>query len=155
SAISPDSRLVVLGQTDGVYRLVELTTGREVARLEDPEQIPGAAVFTPDGTRLVVVATDGLRVWDLRRIRGGLGQLGPGWGWPPYPATEARSEDQPLQVQVEWGDLLAREKYSLILAFFPLHAEAYYRRGLAYAAFNQWPQAFDDFSRALALQPAY
>jgi WD40 repeat protein len=153
--VSPDSRLVVLGQTDGVYRLVELATGRELARLEDPEQTAGAAAFTPDGTRLVVAATDGLRVWDLRRLRSELAQLGLDWDWPSYPAPEARPGSQPLDVQIDLGDLLAREKYTLILALSPSNAEAYYRRGLAYADFGQWPRAFDDFSRALALQPAY
>ena len=48
--LSPDGRLVVVGETDGIYRLVELATGRELARLEDPDQIAGPAVFTPDGT---------------------------------------------------------------------------------------------------------
>src|SRR5262249_51601190 len=39
--VSPNG-LVVLGLTNGIYRLVELATGREVARLEDPEQNAGA-----------------------------------------------------------------------------------------------------------------
>jgi hypothetical protein len=97
--VSPDSRLVVMGQTDGVYRLVELATGRELARLEDPEQVTSAPVFTPDGTRLVVAAEDGLRVWDLRRIRRELAKLGLDWDAPPYPAAEAGAPG-PLEVQV-------------------------------------------------------
>ena len=32
------SELVVMAQTNGIYRLVELATGRELAQLEDPEQ---------------------------------------------------------------------------------------------------------------------
>jgi serine/threonine protein kinase/WD40 repeat protein len=100
-----DSGQVVLGQTDGVYRLVELATSRELARLEDPERNAGPAMFTPDGTRLVVAAKDGLRVWDLRRIRAELVKLGLDWESPPYPQAEARTESEPLQVQVETGDL--------------------------------------------------
>ena len=67
--VSPDSSVVVLGMTNGVYRLVERPTGRELVRLEDPDRVYGPAVFTPDGTRLVVSARDGLRLWDLRRVR--------------------------------------------------------------------------------------
>ena len=100
----------MLGQTDSVYRLVELATGRELARLEDPEQIPGAAAFTPDGTRLVVAARDGLRVWDLRRIPAELVRMGLEGEWPAYPVAEAPPEGHPLQVQVDKGDLLGREK---------------------------------------------
>jgi tetratricopeptide (TPR) repeat protein len=97
--VSPDSRLVVLGQTDGVYRLVELATGRELARLEDPDRIASPAVFTPDGTRLVVSAAGGLRVWDLRRIRRELAKLGLDWDAPPYPDAAAGSPG-PLEVRV-------------------------------------------------------
>jgi serine/threonine protein kinase/WD40 repeat protein len=88
--VSPDSRLVVMGQTDGVYRLVELATGRELARLEDPEQVVGHPAFTPDGTHLVVSAADGLRLWDLRRLRAGLARLGLDWGAPPYDEEAAQ-----------------------------------------------------------------
>jgi serine/threonine protein kinase/WD40 repeat protein len=83
--VSPDGRVAVLGLTDGVLRLVELTTGRELARLEDPERLAGPAVFTPDGTHLVVRTDDGLRVWDLRRIRTELVKLGLDWDAPSFP----------------------------------------------------------------------
>jgi hypothetical protein len=96
---SPDGRLVVVGQTDGAYRLVELATGRELARLEDPDRIAGPAVFTSDGTRLVVSADDGLRVWDLRRIRLELARLGLDWDAPPYPVA-AEGKPEPLEVKV-------------------------------------------------------
>jgi WD40 repeat protein len=67
--------LVVMGQPNGIYRLVELVSGRELARLEDPDQVIGPAVFTPDGSKLAVTAKDSLRVWDLRLIRKELGRL--------------------------------------------------------------------------------
>jgi serine/threonine protein kinase/WD40 repeat protein len=104
--VSPDSRLVILGMKDGVYRLVELATGRELARLEDPERIAASAVFTPDGTRLVVSAADGLRVWDLRRIRRELAELGLDWDAPPYPEA-ADGLPGPLEVQVVGANGLA------------------------------------------------
>jgi WD40 repeat protein len=111
------SELAVLGQSNGIYRLVELATGRELARLEDPEQNAGRATFTPDGMQLVVAAKDGLRVWDLRRIREQLAKLSLDWGAPPYPAPVPRSQGadqqgsaQPLEVQLDLGELRGKEK---------------------------------------------
>jgi serine/threonine protein kinase/WD40 repeat protein len=93
------SELAVFGQTNGIYRLVELATGRELARLEDPEQNSGSAALTPDGTSLIVAAKNGLRVWDLRRIREELVRLGLDWDAPPY-AEETGGVPGPLEVKV-------------------------------------------------------
>jgi serine/threonine protein kinase/WD40 repeat protein/Tfp pilus assembly protein PilF len=144
-------KFAVLGMPNGIYRLVELSTGHELARLEDPDRITGPAAFTPDGTKLVVAAKDSLRVWDLRRIRAELAKLGLDWEAPAYsPAAPAHPKN--LQVQVDLGDLAAREKYSVILAFFPFHAEAYFQRGLVHLRLNRTQQAFDDFTMALTLK---
>jgi WD40 repeat protein len=101
--ISPDGTLVILGQTNGIYRLVELATGRELARLEDAERNTGPAAFTPDGTKLVVAAKNGLRVWDLRRIRAELAKLGLDWNAPPYPPPTKKQNQLTLEVAVEMG----------------------------------------------------
>jgi eukaryotic-like serine/threonine-protein kinase len=101
------SDLVVMGQTDGIYRLVELATGRELARLEDPNRDFGEAAFTPDGTKLVIAAKKGLRVWDLRRIRTELAELGLDWEARPLPAAPP-SRTAPLSIHVELGDTLQR-----------------------------------------------
>jgi serine/threonine protein kinase/WD40 repeat protein len=107
------SELAIVGQTDGIYRLVELATGRELARLEDPEQNSGAAAFTPDGTKLVVVAKNGLRVWDLHRVRAELANLGLDWDAPSFPA--AASTGAPLSIHVALGDTLQRaQAHSLV-----------------------------------------
>ena len=90
------SELVVLAQTNGIYRLVELATGRELAQLEDPEQNTRPAVFTPDGSKLIVAAMNGLRVWDLRRIRTELTKLGLDWDAPPLPAVSRGADATPL-----------------------------------------------------------
>jgi serine/threonine protein kinase/WD40 repeat protein len=90
------SELVVLAQTNGIYRLVELATGRELAQLEDPEQNTRPAVFTPDGTKLIVAAMNGLRVWDLRRIRTELTKLRLDWDAPPLPAASWGADATPL-----------------------------------------------------------
>jgi WD40 repeat protein len=88
--------LVVMAQTNGIYRVVELATGRELAQLEDPEQNTRPAVFTPDGAKLIVAATNGLRVWDLRRIRTELAKLGLDWDAPPLTTASPVAAAIPL-----------------------------------------------------------
>jgi serine/threonine protein kinase/WD40 repeat protein/tetratricopeptide (TPR) repeat protein len=157
--------LVVLGLPDGVYRLVELATGRELARLEDPDQTAGAAVFTPDGTRLVVNARDGLRVWDLRRIRAELVKLGLDWDLPAYPQRKQVSPP-PLPIKVVRGDLsaaraageVARWRHqvglsSFVLALFPCRFQSYLDRGNAHGALGEWRSAVRDYTLALGLAP--
>ncbi|MGH7139420.1 MAG: WD40 repeat domain-containing protein, partial [Pirellulales bacterium] len=96
---------VALAQTNGIYRLVELASGRELAQLEDPEQNTRPAVFTPDGTKLIVAAKNGLAVWDLRRIRTELAKLGLDWDAPPYPPAQEVEAEPPLEVRLDLGSL--------------------------------------------------
>lgn len=97
------TELAVLGQSNGIYRLVELATGRELAKLEDPEQNSGPAALTEDGTKLVTRAKNGMRVWDLRRIREGLMELGLDWEAPCF--APEKKPPSPLQVTVDLGAL--------------------------------------------------
>jgi WD40 repeat protein len=110
--ISSDGRLVVMSMRDGIYRLVELATGRELAQLEAPNRTAPTAFFTPDGARLVTGAADGLRVWDLRRIRAELTRLGLDWDAPPYPETP-KATPEPLEVRVVGTELNSSRPMSL------------------------------------------
>jgi Tfp pilus assembly protein PilF len=114
-------KLAVLGQTDGIYRLVELATRRELARLEDPEQNNGAAALTPDGTKLIVAAKNGLRVWDLRRLRAELKRLDLDWEAPPLPTA---SPAEPLSIHVELGDTLSRAQALSLVEQASKHSDA-------------------------------
>jgi serine/threonine protein kinase/WD40 repeat protein len=155
------SELAVLGLTNGVYRLVGLATGRELARLEDPEQNTGQAAFTPHGAKLVVVARNGLRVWDLRRIRAELANLDLDWESSPIPPSVP--DGTPLQVNVDSADvgMTAAEKRSywqrdvafnsIRLALNPFDAQAALRRGTAYLHLGEHARAVDDYAQALAL----
>jgi tetratricopeptide (TPR) repeat protein len=98
------TELAVLEQP-GIYRLVELATGRELARLEGPEQTTGVAAFSPDGTQLVIEAKNGPRVWDLRRIREGLVEMGLDWDAPPFPKAAGAGKMPRLEVTVDRGDV--------------------------------------------------
>jgi hypothetical protein len=106
-AFSPDSRLLALERGDGAVRLIELTSGRELAVLEDVQQgRSGAITFSPDGTQLLLTNRDHnvLRLWDLRKLRAGLQAIGLDWDAPPYPAQDKPLSPggprQPLEIQV-------------------------------------------------------
>jgi tetratricopeptide (TPR) repeat protein/WD40 repeat protein len=158
--VSPDSRLVVLALAEGVYRLVELATGRELARLEDPEQFPGRAVFTPDGTRLVVTAKDGLRVWDLRRIRAELVKLGLDWDAPPYPEGH-KAAPGPIEVRVVGAELIdpkkmaeqQRDRAVFDLYLNPFDGKAHYRLGTHLLGAGKPGRAYSHLTAALAFRP--
>jgi serine/threonine protein kinase/WD40 repeat protein/tetratricopeptide (TPR) repeat protein len=165
-AFSRDGKMAAVGYTPRLIRLIDAESGRELATLAAPvpEQLRSLC-FTPDGSRLLAGTANGvIQLWDVRRIREQLRAIGLDWDPPadrPTPPTSPASQtgDQkgaiPLHVELHAGELLDREKYNLILAFFPFHAEAYYRRGLAEARLQQWQQACQDFTLAIALQADY
>jgi hypothetical protein len=81
-AYSPDGRLMALEMAPAVIHLKEAATGRTVAKLEDPHGDRATwQGFTPDGTRLVVMArtTGAIHVWDLRAIRARLKEMNLDW----------------------------------------------------------------------------
>jgi serine/threonine protein kinase/WD40 repeat protein/tetratricopeptide (TPR) repeat protein len=164
-AFSPDSKLLAITNSLSDAQLIDPRTGRQLATLPnlDSQNIDFLA-FSPDGSRLEIVTHAAeLHVLDLRALRRQLAEMGLDWDMPPYPPTPALTRlgqrregaggPQPLQVQLDLGEFLDREKYSAVLAFFPFHGEAYYRRGLAYARFHQWDEAYADSRMAVALQP--
>jgi WD40 repeat protein len=105
-AFSPDGRLLAVDTGYGAIRLVEPDTGREYARLEDPNQDRAASIcFAPDGTRLVATNGDSqsIHVWDLRIIREQLAKLGLDWDLPSYPRPTP-SFAALLRVEVDLGD---------------------------------------------------
>jgi WD40 repeat protein len=81
-AFSRDGKLLVLESGNGIARLVEAATGKEYARLEDPDQHRSSGyAFSPDGRHLVSATGDGhcVHVWDLAAIRRQLAELGLDW----------------------------------------------------------------------------
>jgi eukaryotic-like serine/threonine-protein kinase len=171
-AFTADGKLLALGDTLGVVRLVVPDTGKEVARLTAPEQTRLRPLcFSPDGTRLITwgLETSALHVFDLRAIREQLNELGLDWDAPPLPPAPA-APAEPLQVRIELGDmeddlvlgvnptaehlrgLIVANSVSLALA--PLNYKGYRQRGRALARLGQHPQALEDYSAALLLMPS-
>jgi hypothetical protein len=108
-AFSPDGRLMALEMAPAVIHLKEVGTGRTVAALEDPcgDRATWQG-FTPDGTRLVVVAkyASAIHVWDLRAIRARLKEMNLDWDWPEFsPAPDGELAHAPATVETHLGDL--------------------------------------------------
>jgi WD40 repeat protein/thiol-disulfide isomerase/thioredoxin/tRNA A-37 threonylcarbamoyl transferase component Bud32 len=100
---SPDSRVLATVPEQGLVRLIDVTTGHDLATLTppDPRMICGLR-FTPDGTRLVVATENhAVQVWDLRHVRQGLAAIGLDWDAPRYPPATEAPDPAPGIIEVE------------------------------------------------------
>jgi serine/threonine protein kinase/WD40 repeat protein len=90
AAFSPDSAIFA-HETDfksraGSIALVEVATGRELARIDDPDGAGAAQLlFSPDGMQLIASLKDQpfIRIWDLCALRQRLAELDLDWSPPP------------------------------------------------------------------------
>ncbi len=90
-AFAPKTKLMALEMAPGIVHLKEISTGKTVAKLEDPHGDRAAWMgFTPDGSQLVVVAhyARAIHVWDLRAIRARLKTMNLDWNWPDFAPQE-------------------------------------------------------------------
>jgi eukaryotic-like serine/threonine-protein kinase len=141
---SPSGKLLAVETGYGAVRLVNPDTGREYARLEDPNQDRAVFLsFNGDGTQLIVSNNDSqsIHVWDLRAIRSELAARELDWGLPPYPPA-APVDGKPPQIQVDLGALPAL-----------LQAQAYGQQGLDYVQAKQWDKAIGAYTKAVELDP--
>jgi serine/threonine protein kinase/WD40 repeat protein len=103
---SPDGGLMATETFQGVVVLSEVATGREIARLEDPNQdrVQWSA-FLPDSARLVTISANkgDVHVWDLRYLRRQLAARGLDWDLPQYPEPTERGSPGPQRVEVLAG----------------------------------------------------
>ena len=80
-AFSPDSALIAIAPDRGSVRLVETTSGAELATLYAPESHAISSLqFTPDGSRLVVCyAAPQIDIWDLALLHRDLAAMNLDW----------------------------------------------------------------------------
>lgn len=107
-AFSPDGALMAMEMEPAVIHLKEVTTGRTIAKVEDPHgDRAGWMSFTPDGTQLVVAApyAKAIHIWDLRTIRRRLKEMGLDWQWREFPPAGPQA---PMAHQIT-ADLRRRE----------------------------------------------
>jgi tetratricopeptide (TPR) repeat protein len=152
-----------------MIRLLAPDADKEIARLPSPET--GSIEpqdFSPDGARLLARGDESgaLYVFDLRRIREQLAELGLDWDAPPYPPRkpeEARpGVDDPLQVEVIGAELAAGreklveyERQKAVAALFvnPFDADAHYRFGSFLLEAGRCVEAHAHLTAALAFRP--
>jgi eukaryotic-like serine/threonine-protein kinase len=106
-ALSPDSAILAVGLKSGAISLIEVPSGRYLARLDDPDQdVTSALAFSPDGTWLAASSalSRSIHVWDLAAIRRQLDALGLDWERPPYPERKTTTRRAPLKVEIEPGN---------------------------------------------------
>jgi serine/threonine protein kinase/WD40 repeat protein/tetratricopeptide (TPR) repeat protein len=170
-AFSSDGKVLALSTARHVVQLVDPATGRLFATLQAPASDWVRSIcFSPDGSRLAVATTIHkdqavLRMWDLRRIREQLQEIGLDWDLPAYPPPAERDTASPMEVKVDLGDLAAilrpnDPRYdlalsSLVVALNPFNFQAYLRRGHAYAELGEVQKAAEDYRRSAALMPAH
>ena len=80
-AFTTDGKILAITHSLRDVRLIETATGRELATLAAPEQYPIRCLcFRPDGEQLAAATGNRvLQVWDLRRIRERLAEMGLNW----------------------------------------------------------------------------
>jgi serine/threonine protein kinase/WD40 repeat protein len=98
AAFSPDGRLLALTMSLSAVRLCDPATGDALTTLQAPHVTSVSLVgFSPDGASLVVSAQSGeVGVWDLRRVRQQLKEIGLDWDLPAY-ARPAESLPAPIE----------------------------------------------------------
>src|SRR5262249_40299763 len=137
-------------------RLLEPETGREFARLEDPnlEAYPWVG-FSPDGTRLITttsVKARGVHVWDLPALRARLKEMDLDWDAPDYPPSP--KETVPLRLGGQGaGGFVAASRASEHLEK-QRHEEAAAELEKALALMPQLDWAARELARLLVLGPA-
>jgi WD40 repeat protein/Flp pilus assembly protein TadD len=162
---SPDGRYLALAGK-GFVVLTETDTGRELARFEDPYQDGYIRlIFSPDGTLLVGVTDDSAcaRIWDLRKIRAGLVELGLDWEALPFePGASPDPRAAPLSVTVDGEKRLTspirtpqadRESALTAVWLNPLDSEGRLALGEALLAQGRVREANDQLTAALVLHP--
>jgi WD40 repeat protein len=103
-AFSTDGQMIAITLACNLIQLIETDTGRVLADLQvtpKPSWVQWLS-FGADGSRLAVACgREGIRVWDLRRVRQRLGTMNLDWDLPPYPPATPVAHRRTLQVQVD------------------------------------------------------
>ncbi|HEX5223423.1 MAG TPA: hypothetical protein VFZ59_27935, partial [Verrucomicrobiae bacterium] len=104
-AFSRDGTMMALGTSPGTIKIMETSTSRVLAKLEDPHgHVPLFMGFANGDTQLLAMSSSARAIhrWDLRAIRAHLKDMGLDWDWPEFPGiSSARLSPIVLEVQSE------------------------------------------------------
>jgi tetratricopeptide (TPR) repeat protein len=169
-ATSPDGRIRAYGTDAGIIQLFSSESAQEIARLPSPEigSIEPPA-FSTDGSRLLARGheTGSLYVFDLRRIREQLAELGLDWA-EAQPTLSALAGDDNLalapalqveMIDAEWAT--SREKMNQYegqravarLCLNPFDPDAHYRLGGLRLEGRRYAESYAHLTAALAFRP--
>ena len=147
AAFSPDGKLLACALALSEVELIDTATWLPVARLHGPDMSSvdiGRFAFSPDGSLLVVRTLAGqLRVWDLRRIRDQLGELGLESNLPTYPPRR-HADAKPIKIEIDVSQFRGC-----------IEAREHFGRGRDHFGAKRWPKAEAEYSTALKLRPDY
>jgi eukaryotic-like serine/threonine-protein kinase len=101
-AFSPDSRVLAVGQVNGVLSLFDTWTGKEFARLSHRDQsVASSIAFSPDQQWLLTSSTEEhstAQLWDLAALRRELESRGLAW---PADILQSAPTKQMIEGQLE------------------------------------------------------
>ncbi len=101
-AFTGDGQIIAMSVTPQQILLADPADGREIARLSTLQPIgPRPAAVSPDGTKLAAITgRQTVLVWDLRRVRERLAEMGLDWEAPAFTGSDETRGTKPLQVKV-------------------------------------------------------
>jgi len=160
---SPDGQTVLDVTATGILILKRADTGAELARLEPPELDSYLGLqFTPDGTKFLASGPSGVHVWDLRRLRAELAELGLDWDLSAF--APAPPSAGPLTAEIVGREQFydrkkaaIAERNRLVIALWanPLDGAAYYQLAFRELQADHDEAAFELASTAVRLLPDY
>ncbi|MCZ6640052.1 MAG: hypothetical protein O7F71_00625, partial [Gammaproteobacteria bacterium] len=161
-AFTNDAKMVAVAWSDSVVKLIETSTGRELAKLEPAHHQPITWMcFTPDATKLAVAcSTHKIQLWDLRLIRKQLDAMGLDWDTPSYEPVEPQLATDPVHLEVlpgkrggakrDWNRELMT--YNQLIDDQPNDPNLFLARANVHEYFIDTHRAIKDYSRAIELQ---
>jgi WD40 repeat protein len=151
-AFSPDGSVMALELSSAVISLADTATGRTVAKLTDPHRDrPRWMEFTPDGRRLVVVASyaKAIHVWELGVIGEQLAAMDLDCDRWPASTPSALSACESVSIAVDLGEHSARIESQRN----ERQAQTHYDLAFAHAQSKRFAQAISEYNRAIELSP--
>jgi hypothetical protein len=149
---SPDGKRLASASNDKTAKLWDTTSDQETLTLKDPSFVYDVA-FSPDGSKLVVAGTSGIKVFDAApkgndSAEARLAQICA----PEQLLTWHRREAEASERDRQW--FAAVFHLSRLIDIQPGNGRWYARRGFAHAKLGHYHSALKDLIKALSTRRA-